>query len=270
MHAFLFVLLPIFTVSGATALSREIRWAIYQDAWISGAKFTRAYLPPAALDKVTVVGSSLPELYKAKFYLSSAGVGMHEVADTEKFDLAAYPDKKNWLLVVGKFKAPAEFTAKSVEGNGFTLIKPQVPVVPGLHIVDLSQPLEGEGVTRDQGLAWAEAFGRWTIGKHVEIEMGKPLPRKLGLELKLHAFQSNVGQPVTVTVGKQKQSFTAPPDVATIKLDFDTDGTQRVIEMTIPNPTSPLQAGLSDDTRPLGIALHELRLRDKEVAIEAK
>lgn len=260
--AFVFFVLPVFAAGGATALSRETRWAIYTDAWVSGAKFARSYLTPAALDSVTVVGASVPGLYKAKFYLSSPGIRMHEVPDTEKFDLASFPTK-DWLLVVGTFKAPPERVARSVEGNGFTLLKPKRPTPAGAQMVDFAQELSDEGVLRNSGLSGAEGFGRWSDAKTVELELAQALPKALGMELKLYAFGPNAGQQVTVTIGKQERTFTAPAELTTVKLDFDTDGTERVIRITVPQPMSPKQLGAGEDQRPLGLALSEMILRDK-------
>jgi len=261
---YLCVLMPIFAIGSAAALSRQLYWATFADPYSNGAEFVRDYLDPVPMSHLTVVGASIPGLYKAKMFIPSAGVQVHQVEDTEKFDLATYPDKKNWLLVIGNFKPAADYTAKIIEGKGFTLVKPRRPSPPGVQIVDFSQTLADEGVLRDSGLSGSEAFGRWSDAKVVELELGNTLPKKLSLELKLYAFGPNVGEDVIVTIGKEERRFAAPAKLDSLKLDFDTDGTERLIRLTIPKPTSPKQAGAGADERPLGLAFHELRIRDKE------
>jgi phosphoglycerol transferase len=210
------------------------------------------------------VGDSIPGLYKAKLFISSPGVKVHHVESTEKFDLATYPDKKNWLLVVGKFTPAADYTAKTVEGRGYMLVKPRRPSTPGVQIVDFSQALRDEGTARDSGLSGPEAFGRWSDAKVVEVELANALPKKLSLELKLYAFGPNIGEQVTVAIGQQERHFVAPAGLDTLKMDFETDGTQKLIRITIPKPTSPKQTGVGADERTLGLAFHELRIRDNE------
>lgn len=261
--AFLYVLMPIFTLASAVSLGRQLHWATFADPYSNSAMFTRDYLEPAMLDRLTVVGTSVPGLYKAKLFLSSPGVQIHHVEDTEKFDLATYPNKKNWLLVVGKFTPAPAYTVKSIEGRGYTLVKPGPLRQPGLHVIDFTQFLRDEGLTRDAGLSGPEGFGRWSSAAQVDLELAKPLPKKLSLELKLHAFGPNVGQEVTVRIGKQERRFIAPAEPEMVKLDFDTDATERLIQVTIPKPMSPKQAGLGADERALGLAFHELRIRDK-------
>lgn len=262
--AFLCVLMPIFAIGSAYSLSRQLYWASFPDPYSNGARFVREYLDPGPLDRLTVVGDSIPGLYKAKMFISSANVQTHHVDNTEKFDLAAYPDKKNWLLVVGKFTPSADYVAKIVEGRGYTLVKPRRPSPPGVRIVDFSQALDDEGIRRNSGLSGPEGFGRWSDANVVELELASELPRKLGVELKLYAFGPNVGQEVVVTVGQQERRFIAPAQLETVKLSFYTDGTERLVRIRIPKPTSPKEAGTGEDARALGLALHELRLHDHE------
>lgn len=260
----LWALMPLLALGGGIALSRQLHWASYADPYSNAALFARDYLDPAPLDRLTVVGASIPGLYKAKLYLSSPGVQIHHVDDTEKFDLAGYPDQKHWLLIVGKFTPPADYAGQMVQARGYVLIKPPRPGTPGIERVDFSQDLRDEGLVRVSGLSAAESFGRWSDAKVVELELPKALPRKLGLELKLYAYGPNAGQQVSVTVGKQERLFAAPAQLATMRLDFDTDGTEQTIRITIPQPTSPKQSGTGADERTLGLAFHELILRDKE------
>lgn len=261
---FLFMLMPIFAIASAAALSRQLYWATFADSYSNSARFVRDYLDAPQLDQLTVVGASVPGLYKAKLFLSSPGVRIHHVDDTEKFDLSTYPDKKNWLLVIGEFTPAADYTAKSVKGRGYTLVKPRRPSPPGVQLVDFTQLLRDEGVARDAGLSGPEGFGRWSDASQVELELTAPLPKKLSLELKLYAFGPNVGKEATVRIGKQERHFTGPAQLETIKLDFDTDGSERLIQIVVPQPTSPKQAGTGEDQRALGLAFHELRVRDKE------
>ncbi|MDB5963232.1 MAG: hypothetical protein JWP59_4526 [Massilia sp.] len=263
---FVYALMPILAIGAGLALGRELRWAVYSDPYVNGAKFARDFLDPQALDKITVVGASLPGLYKAKFYLSTAGMRMKDVANTEQFDLAAFADKKNWLLIVGTFKVPGAYAAQVIEGKGYTLLRPQKPQTPGVTEIDFSQPLPDAMVVRYSGLSTQEAFGRWSDAKQVELELAAPLPKHLSLEMKVQAYGPNSGREVIVTIGKETRRFRAPEALETVKLEFDTSGSERTIGITIPMPTSPKQTGTGDDARALGLSFHHMHLRDKETA----
>ena len=115
-------------------------------------------------------------------------------------------------------------------------------------------------VARTEGIAQAEAFGRWTDGAKAVIEFKQPLPAKFDLVVEGAAYGPNVGQPVEVTIGSATQAlvFTAEMGKAseTKRLAFSSEQPANRIELKIPRPTRP-QNG---DLRELGIALITLKI----------
>lgn len=268
MRLFLFVFMPLAAASGSIILNRQLKYAHYADVYVNGAKFAHEYLNKAQLDQLRLMGPNLQGLYKAKIFLDSPSAGITEVAAPEKFDTSTLTTQKNWFLLIGDFKVDPATTTQRIDGNGYTLAKFGTPNTPGMTAVDFSLPKLDGIVSRISGLSNAEAFGRWSDARDVELTFVTPLPANAVVELVSHAFGPNIGRDVTVHVGDQEQHFLAKAEESATRLNFHTDGSIHTIRFTIPAPTSPSQLGNSEDQRKLGLAFQELRIHavdDKDV-----
>jgi phosphoglycerol transferase len=115
-------------------------------------------------------------------------------------------------------------------------------------------------VARTDGIAQAEAFGRWTDGAKAVIEFKQPLPTKFDLIVEGAAYGPNVAQPIVVSIGSAAQDLVFAAEMGkgteTKRLAFTLDQPANRIELKIPRPTRP-QNG---DLRELGIALITLKI----------
>jgi peptidoglycan/LPS O-acetylase OafA/YrhL len=108
----------------------------------------------------------------------------------------------------------------------------------------------------------AESFGRWTVGEAVSLEFPRWLPTDFRMVMKIDgAANSVVGKQVKVGVGGRELSFVAQQQPATVRLDFR--GIPRgvdTISLKVTGARSPKDAGLSSDTRLLGVKLVSLEM----------
>ena len=95
----------------------------------------------------------------------------------------------------------------------------------------------------------------------VELHLLRPLSGAVQLTLSARAFGPNIGQPFTLRVGDQEQTFTLQTTEQEVTLRFDLSTPTRDISIIVPQPTSPKMLGMSTDERLLGIAMHKLQIK---------
>ena len=130
----------------------------------------------------------------------------------------------------------------------------------GSYDVDFSAPT-WPGVDSIKGLSDAEPFGRWSDGKSVSVVFSKDIPANISVTIVASAFGPNVGQAVDVQVGDQVKQLKLGKDASSNTLSYQNvpDHTRSVI-ITVPQPISPKDLGLSPDPRKLGIGLGHLTI----------
>ncbi len=114
------------------------------------------------------------------------------------------------------------------------------------------------------GMSKNELNGRWTDGKTVIFTFANPLPMAFRLHLGIAAvFGPNDGKPVKVAIGDWKGEFTVTGSILNpVDLEVKTSQPANAIEFTIPEPTSPKELKMSNDTRALGVMLKRLSIED--------
>ena len=119
------------------------------------------------------------------------------------------------------------------------------------------------------GWSVLEPWGRWTDGNEasIAIRLGDDVKRPI-IDLTLQPFAPHEhAQRVTVIVdGKQitSQTLTATAVVSIPILDLDSERHRTIaITLVLPDAISPEQAGLSADTRKLGVGLLEISLKSR-------
>ncbi|AND71051.1 hypothetical protein ATSB10_35970 [Dyella thiooxydans] len=117
-------------------------------------------------------------------------------------------------------------------------------------------------VRRVLGVSMPESGGRWSIGKTIDISLAEPLPKAFKLVIKGGAYGPNVGVPIEIRVGRARRSFCfswEPGGDSEATVDFSLHTAQRLIRITVPEPTVP-----PNDIRTLGIALHHMRIEREQ------
>jgi hypothetical protein len=113
-----------------------------------------------------------------------------------------------------------------------------------------------------KNISGPEPSGRWTDGSPAVVKLNKALPKNCKLTLHVETtFVSNVGQIFSVNIGNIVQNFNGPKAKSLVELYFkDVPDDTYEISINIPNPTSPKDLKLSDDSRKLGIVLSKIEI----------
>lgn len=259
---FLLVLTPINCVVGElqtrTILSRAEQASPYDLA----GRYAHQTLTPAQRASLSVAGAEVPGLYRAMFHVDQRDVGMVRLQAGAPLDLTQAPGDSDWLLVVGEHALPEQLTVHG-RGPGYTLLR--LPARSRLlQTLEFKQP-DRSILAASSGLGDAEHWGSWTLGETVRLQFAQPLPRRLTIQLRGHAYGPNVGAPVVARVGTQQQTFrlNASDSEQDVTLQFDTDGQQRTLQLNIPHPTTPQSQGQGNDPRALGLGLINLRIAER-------
>jgi phosphoglycerol transferase len=258
--AFLFVLTPVTYYSAERATSKRLQDASAATSYDQAGKFVHQFLSAGQRASLGIVGDDMASIMRAMFHVDALGIAPIILPPDAPFDLTRVPADKEWLLVVGQHPLP-ERIQPVVRTPGYTLAR--LPL-PGnmLASMDFSAPAL-DLLSGVRGLGGAEHWGRWSLGKTVELTFAEPLPRRARLILRGHAYGPNAGQWFSASVGGQQLRFQVGVDDQDITLDFDTDGTARVLTITVPQPTAPDGLGSGADQRQLGIGLRRLQLGEQ-------
>lgn len=256
--AFLFVFLPICVFNAETVATSFLALAHNPSPYDTAGKFTHDYLSPAERNKVTVAGTNLGELLRAKFHIDAPDVELMDLPPGWALQPYQLPGRNSWLLVVGDHALPPGVTPV-VKKDGFALVQTHADNKP-LGSVAMSGPLEGDLLTGADGLAGAEPWGRWSNARQVRLHFRAPLPRQLNLFLTVQAFGPNEGQEFKVRAGRAEAGFRIPGMPQEIHLQLQTEAGERTVTIDVPQPVSPKSLGMSGDTRELGLGITKLEI----------
>jgi phosphoglycerol transferase len=255
---YLFVYVP------ALAVFAYLNTAAFQARLVHPSPFDKAgmhvhqTIPADQRDQITVAGTGLAELMRTKFHIDAAGVTLLEMAENAPYELSHLPARKKWLLVVGPHALPPELKP-SVLNAQFALVPIAANHAP-IGTALLNQAELPELLTRIDGLADVEPWGRWSLGSQVVLHFAQALPQRLTVILKAQAYGPNAGMDFVARVGQAEQRFRIPTTPTEVFLRFDTDGAQRTLTIDVPQPVSPQQLGHSIDVRQLGIGLIDVEI----------
>lgn len=116
------------------------------------------------------------------------------------------------------------------------------------------------------GISDPEPWGRWSdanLAQGVRFDFFSPLPARFTLVLSAQAFGYNGEQAVVVKVGDQAHHLTIKQGEHEVRLPiFLVSDTVDSIEFISQNPISPKEAGVSEDSRKLGVGFIRLRFEE--------
>ena len=113
------------------------------------------------------------------------------------------------------------------------------------------------------GLSGQEDWGRWSdanLAPSVKIHLANPLSKNITLELTARGVFENTNLPTRVLIGGIEKTFTLGEKDNTYTLKFDLSAPAQEIEIIPPSPRSAKDAGISQDTRRLGVGLSKLKI----------
>jgi len=120
-------------------------------------------------------------------------------------------------------------------------------------------------ISKQSGLfSPSEPWGAWSIDRKVVLKFAKPLPRRFDLELTARAFGPNANKNIIVHVGEYSSRFQLQatfPKFETKKIRIDNPNRLSEISIDIPQPVSPKDLGLGDDSRSIGIGFSSILIK---------
>jgi|GEM_PF-1724068 len=122
--------------------------------------------------------------------------------------------------------------------------------------IDFGAPQFPGFVDSVQGVSGSEAWGRWSNGDQVVIELRHTLQGAFRLLMRAVGYGPNVGARVLVKIGTESRTLRLPARLATdakLSLEFDLRRPSNVIKITVPHPTYP-----PNDDRAVGIGFYRI------------
>jgi len=257
MRLFIYLFLPLALLVSTHRLNLYTRGAYQPDAYVKAGQYAHQYLSRGDADQLTIVGGDFANLLKSRFFVDNTNVALLQVAPGQPIPLAQLAHPNGWLLVVGDYPLP-EGALRHSGFRDYTLAR----LNPGAD-GRLYRFAETEDYSmRSTGLSGYEDWGRWSDSALVTLTFAQPLPRKLLLRLDVAAYGPNASQAFLVAAGGQPVALRAQGSHAVRELRLETDGEARSLTITVPQPTSPHEQGLSADQRKLCIALYSIEVID--------
>ena len=131
--------------------------------------------------------------------------------------------------------------------------------------IRFDRPTLSPRIERLTGFSDAEPTGRWTDGAVARIEFFTPLPRRFLFRMEtLSAMPQSANADLHVYVDRIKRDIRVVngPTVTETTFDLPSDRSN-VIEIRIPEPSSPRDVGIGPDTRRLGIHISAITIVPK-------
>lgn len=251
---FLFFLFPFQIVVAHSNLLPTLNAFATPTTAHKAALVTSNFLTMEMSDSLLIVGDVDVDVYRAGFFLGSAALYVGLEPDEEMMA------GQEWLLALSSngYQISDQWS-EVLSGEGFTLLKrigPPELIFSNSGLLNwLGAVRRHSGIDIDPG----NDFGQWTIGETARIEFVIGLPANFGVELAASAFQSNLDEEFTLSVGDSHQRFLLSENARTICIgDFHNPQQKHEIVLQIPNPRAPVSLGLNNDVRRLGAFIEKL------------
>lgn len=250
---FIFGVLPVVILISSWYVTVEVRKRQSPDKYDEAGQFSKRYLG-SATSQLAVIAPDSAALLRTLFHIDNTRAKIVELELGSSIDIAALPPNVSWLLLIGDYKLPSK-VGRVLNLGTYTLVTTHQD-----YQIDLKQASWPGIVSNSQGLSAPEPWGTWSIGHEVLFEFDNNLPKHIRLSMDARAFGPNEGKEFRITIGKNERSFQLKNTPQTVSFDFTLAGNERMVKISIPQPTSPKSLGLNDDSRKLGIGLNQLQI----------
>lgn len=266
---FVFVFMPLSVLTSSYCVHHELRAFRTPGVYDTAGMTVHSFLDKEDRAKVLVASASLGDLARLLFYIDDPKADLLVLPQGTTLNRSAVPADKEWVLLVGDYSVAGMKLVMA--GDGYSLWRVQRKVAGGSgnsdEVIDFSREHWQGMVWRVSGLSQPAAFGRWSVGPEVKIEMVSPLPRRFTVRLKAFAFGPNAERPFILRIGSEAQTFRVSSAPGDVSLACQSDGSERTITLQVPAPSSPKQLGLSTDDRLLGIGLMQMTISAADPAL---
>jgi phosphoglycerol transferase len=248
---YIYIFVPLSVLVTTYNVNKTISEASTPSAYDRSGAFARDFLS-AKTSKVIVAGSDLAGLFRTLFHIDSLNSEKVHLAPNAPLESSLINKAADWVLLIGDH--PGLEDKYRIQLSDFTAI-----FVGNDKVVDFRKPLSM--FIQIDGLSAQEAWGRWSAGDKVKIAFNSnSLPNKFKITIKASAFGPNENLDFMASLGQEVRKFRITGPEQTVNLDFTNPTHESTIIITIPQPTSPHELGLSADDRKLGIGLIELKI----------
>lgn len=254
---FVFVFMPLSLLSSGVVVSQIQSQRMNTDKYDHAGEFVRLYLAEQT-DGLVIAGYDPSKLIQTQFHIDSPQTRVVYVSHGEALDASNIPPESNWLLVFDTHEIRLP-TYGTLDMGEYTLFR----LTPA-NVIDFRSSTWPGMLGRVEGLSHPEIFGRWSNAANVDLHLTTPVSGKVQLVLEARAFGPNIDEPFTLELGDQEQQFTLGGDAREISLTFDLTEPAQRIRIRVPHPVSPRELSFSADDRPLGVALHQLHIRQAD------
>lgn len=264
---YLFGLLPLFVLAAGYQLNVELRQTLRPDLAAQAGQVVRHYLSPVETSRLTLVGADGAALFKTRFFVDNARTAVLLRPQGHLLDNEELGGADAWVLALGDYRLPAG--AQTYLGQrGYTLAR-LAPESGQRRPTNFNEPETEWAVVAKQGLAGAEAWGRWSDGDEITLEFKQDLPPACTLRLDVAAYGPNAGQNFTFALGGETRQARVAAQRHKIDLAFTPAAGTRTLHIRVPQAVSPRQRGESDDERRLGLALYRLQVLAQAAPVQA-
>ena len=255
IRVFLYLMMPI-SVGFSTLIVNQELWRnrIHPDMFDKAGMFARQYLANADLGNMLIVGDNNAGLFRTLFYLDNPKASLETIPPEAAFNLSSLPANKDWLLVIGHHPL-SESRPYQPAMHEFTLTHAEY-----IYTIDFRDAV-WQAVVSYSGLSGIESWGTWSKSDIVTFEFSEPLPDQFNIHLVAHAFGPNIGKEFMAYVGNHETRFILSGVNQEIVLSFANPKKTNALTIRVPSPASPMELGLSQDTRRLGIAFSQMKIR---------
>jgi len=143
-------------------------------------------------------------------------------------------------------------------------ISQKQPVDDFIIDAELSEPkhLITKGILYEKGLSQPEPWGRWSDGERVELGFVNCLPAgKIKMTVTGHAFGPNADKRFRFVLGKKEDAAIFNKSDSVVSMSFvNREECANKLTIHIPTPKSPVELGLSKDSRKLGLGIVRVRI----------
>jgi phosphoglycerol transferase len=263
-RVFFYIFMPLFTVLSNIAINHEVKSGGTETPFDRAGIVARHYLSEPQRGQLGIVGSDASGVFRTQFHVDNRKIWQHMAPQHTAIDLKDMPPETGWLLTLGDYPTPAGAEVR-VRTPEFSIIELNTQM-PANFAMEFSSP-DNKFLESVVGLSGVEPWGRWSDRADVELHFKNPLPRHFALGLLAEAYGPNANEDVAVTIGSETHMVTFQKAKQQVQLDFKTDGTQRVVKIHVPKPTSPQSLGNGEDTRTLGIGFSRMTITSAPAAL---
>lgn len=124
--------------------------------------------------------------------------------------------------------------------------------------IDFTKKGLPEFVLGISGISQEEAWGRWSQGNEIQLNLSTNLNKSMIFYVELIPFGPNIGKKITIKVNNEERVLLpveGKENTFYAKFDFQKIADKATVKIIVPNPISPFKLGMSNDTREIGLGL---------------